>query len=62
MIAPDVFVVFEVDKKKRVSYKVWEEGGKDKPKKYSLLGVQEYFQYDPTGDHLNPQLKGSYLF
>ena len=81
VIAPDVFVVFEVDKKKRVSYKVWEEGGKvpnfileitsastqendeeDKPKKYSLLGVQEYFQYDPTGDYLNPRLKGSYLF
>ncbi|MBG1258356.1 Uma2 family endonuclease [Nostoc commune] len=81
VVAPDVFVVFEVAKRKRVSYKVWEEGGKvpnfileitsastqendeeDKPKKYSLLGVQEYFQYDPTGDYLNPQLKGSYLF
>jgi Uma2 family endonuclease len=81
VVAPDVFVVFEVDKKKRVSYKVWEEGGKvpnfileitsastqendeeDKPTKYSLLGVQEYFQYDPTGDYLNPRLKGSYLF
>jgi Uma2 family endonuclease len=80
VVAPDVFVVFGVEKKKRLSYKVWEEGGKvpnfvleitsattqendeeDKPKKYSLLGVQEYFQYDPTGDYLNPQLKGSSL-
>jgi Uma2 family endonuclease len=77
VVAPDVFVVFGVEKKKRLSYKVWQEGGKvpsfvleitslttqendeeDKPKKYALLGVQEYFQYDPTGDYLNPQLKG----
>ncbi|QYO65150.1 Uma2 family endonuclease [Leptolyngbya sp. 7M] len=28
VIAPDVFVVFGVEKKKRRSYKVWEEGGK----------------------------------
>lgn len=80
VVAPDVFVVFGVEKKKRLSYKVWEEGGKvpsfvlevtslttqendeeDKPKKYALLGVQEYFQYDPTGDYLSPQLKGSSL-
>ncbi|MDF2386838.1 Uma2 family endonuclease [Nostoc ellipsosporum NOK] len=80
VIAPDVFVVFGVEKKKRFSYKVWQEGGKvpsfvleitsaitqendeeDKPKKYALLGVQEYFQYDPTADYLNPQLKGSSL-
>lgn len=25
---------------------------------YSLLGVREYFQYDPTADYLNPVLKG----
>lgn len=25
---------------------------------YAFLGVQEYFQYDPTGDYLNPQLQG----
>lgn len=80
VIAPDVFVVFGVEKKKRPSYKVWQEEGKvpsfvleitsastqendeeDKPQKYALLGVQEYFQYDPTGDYLNPQLKGSGL-
>jgi Uma2 family endonuclease len=80
VVAPDVFVIFGVDKKKRLSYKVWEEGDKvpdfvlevtslttqendeeDKPKKYAQLGVREYFQYDPTGDYLNPQLKGSRL-
>jgi Uma2 family endonuclease len=30
----------------------------DKPRLYAQLGVQEYFQYDPTGDYLKPQLKG----
>ncbi len=30
----------------------------DKPQLYAQLGVQEYFQYDPTGDYLKPQLKG----
>jgi hypothetical protein len=33
----------------------------DKPLKYAQLGVAEYFQYDPTGDYLQPQLKGSRL-
>ncbi len=33
----------------------------DKPQLYASLGVQEYFQYDPTADYLNPQLKGSTL-
>lgn len=32
-----------------------------KPKLYASLGIQEYFQYDPTGDYLNPQLKGKRL-
>jgi Putative restriction endonuclease len=77
VIAPDVFVVFGVEKKKRMSYKVWEEGNKvpgfvlevtskttqeqdesEKPQKYQKMGVLEYFQYDPTGDYLNPPLKG----
>lgn len=80
VMAPDVFVVFGVEKKKRLSYKVWQEAGKvpnfvleitsattqendetEKPLKYAALGVQEYFQYDPTGDYLTPQLKGSRL-
>ncbi|MBD2102012.1 Uma2 family endonuclease [Leptolyngbya sp. FACHB-261] len=33
----------------------------EKPKLYAQLGVQEYFQYDPVGDYLQPQLKGSRL-
>ena len=80
VMAPDVFVVIGVEKKKRLSYKVWQEAGKipnfvleitsaatqendetEKPLKYAALGVQEYFQYDPTGDYLTPQLKGSRL-
>ncbi|WP_448596357.1 Uma2 family endonuclease [Thermoleptolyngbya sp.] len=32
-----------------------------KPKLYASLGIQEYFQYDPTGDYLKPQLKGQRL-
>ncbi len=32
-----------------------------KPQLYARLGVQEYFQYDPTGDYLKPQLKGRQL-
>ncbi len=77
VVAPDVFVVFGVEKKKRKTYKVWEEGGKvpsfvleitsnttkkvdeeQKPITYQNLGVEEYFQYDPTGDYLKQQLKG----
>jgi Uma2 family endonuclease len=77
VVAPDVFVVFGVEKKKRLNYKVWQEDGKlpsfvleitsattqakdqqEKPLKYAALGIQEYFQYDPTGDYLVPQLQG----
>lgn len=80
VVAPDVFVVFGAQKRKRRSYKAWEEGDllpsfvlevtskttqendeEDKPKKYAQLGVEEYFQYDPTGDYLQPQLKGARL-
>jgi hypothetical protein len=32
-----------------------------KARLYESLGVLEYFQYDPTGDYLNPQLKGQRL-
>lgn len=28
---------------------------------YAFLGVREYFQYDPTGDYLDPQLQGLHL-
>ncbi|MBH8575128.1 Uma2 family endonuclease [Nostocaceae cyanobacterium CENA369] len=77
VVAPDVFVVFEVENRDRRSYKTWEENNKtpdfvleitskttrskDQGAKkgiYAFLGVQEYFQYDPTGDYLNPQLQG----
>ncbi|MEL6603162.1 MAG: Uma2 family endonuclease [Cyanobacteria bacterium J06614_10] len=33
----------------------------EKPKLYASLGIQEYFQYDPTADYLEPQLKGRTL-
>lgn len=33
----------------------------NKPKLYASLGVQEYFQYDPTADYLQPQLQGVQL-
>ena len=33
----------------------------NKPKLYASLGVQEYFQYDPTADYLTPQLQGARL-
>ncbi|MEB3289368.1 MAG: Uma2 family endonuclease [Leptolyngbya sp.] len=33
----------------------------EKPRLYASLGIQEYFQYDPTADYLNPQLRGSRL-
>jgi len=77
VVAPDVFVVFGVEKKKRPSYKTWEEKGKipdfvleitskstkseDRGTKrglYAYLGVEEYFQYDPTADYLQPSLQG----
>lgn len=80
VVAPDVFVVFGVDKSDRRSYKLWEEGNKapdlvleitskstkkedqeTKPDTYAVLGVREYFQYDPMGDYLNPRLQGSRL-
>lgn len=77
VVAPDVFVVFGVEKRDRGSYKTWQEQhktsdfvleitskttrSKDQGAKkgiYAFLGVREYFQYDPTGDYLNPQLQG----
>lgn len=33
----------------------------EKPNLYARLGVQECFQYDPTADYLQPQLKGRCL-
>ncbi len=31
---------------------------REKPKLYSSLGIPEYFQYDPTGDYLDPPICG----
>ncbi len=77
VIAPDVFVIFGVEKRDRRTYKTWEEQDKtpdfvleitskttrtkDQGAKkgiYAFLGIREYFQYDPTGDYLTPQLQG----
>ncbi|MBP0014168.1 MAG: Uma2 family endonuclease [Roseofilum sp. SBFL] len=33
----------------------------DKPVTYAQMGVREYFQYDPSGDYLQPRLRGRRL-
>ena len=76
VVAPDVFVVKGVPRRKRRTYKVWEEGkGPDVvievssrktqredlgPKKgtYEMMGVQEYFLFDPLGEYLETPLVG----
>ena len=78
-IAPDVFVVFGVEKRRRMHYKLWEEGRAPAfvlevaspstwredvgPKRsvYARLGVREYWQYDPLGEHLASRLLGHRL-
>jgi Uma2 family endonuclease len=78
-IAPDVFVVFGVEKRRRPNYKLWEEGRapafvlevaspstwrEDVGRKrsvYARLGVREYWQYDPLGEHLPARLQGERL-
>ena len=78
-IAPDVFVVFGVEKRRRLNYKLWEERqvpafvlevaspstwrddiGR-KRSIYARLGVREYWQYDPLGEHLPARLQGERL-
>ncbi|HLK58230.1 MAG TPA: Uma2 family endonuclease [Chthonomonadaceae bacterium] len=49
-------VVIEITSK---STRAEDEG--DKKQKYARLAVEEYYQFDPTGDYLNPILKGSRL-
>ncbi|MDJ1172134.1 Uma2 family endonuclease [Roseofilum sp. BLCC_M154] len=34
---------------------------RDKPVTYAQMGVTEYFQYDPSGDYLQPRLRGRRL-
>ena len=78
-IAPDVFVVFGVEKRERFNYKLWEERRAPAfvlevaspstwrddvgPKRsvYARLGVREYWQYDPLGEHLPARLQGERL-
>ncbi len=78
-IAPDVFVVFGVEDRRRPNYKLWEEGPapafvlevaspstwrEDLGRKrsvYARLGVREYWQYDPDGEHLPARLQGERL-
>ena len=78
-IAPDVFVVFGVEKRQRPNYKLWEEGQAPafvlevaspstwrddlgwKRSVYARLGVREYWQHDPTGEHLPARLQGERL-
>ena len=43
------------------SKKTWKVDEDEKPKTYAKLGVTEYFQYDPTGDYLEPPIKGQRL-
>ncbi|MBP0021722.1 MAG: Uma2 family endonuclease [Cyanobacteria bacterium SBLK] len=43
------------------SAKTWKKDEEQKPTTYTQLGVLEYFQYDPTGDYLEPPLKGQRL-
>lgn len=75
-VAPDVFVVFGVNKKDRRTYRTWEEGRTpdfvlevaspstynkditDKKALYaSILGVREYYIYDPYGE-VQPHFQG----
>lgn len=75
-VAPDVFVVFGVPKKRRRVYELWEEGKApsvaleltskstwlqdlgEKKAVYAMLGVTEYFLFDPCGEYLSPRLRG----
>jgi len=75
-VVPDVFVVKDVDPKKRRTYKLWVERKspdaiievtsrktkkKDliiKPALYAMLGVKEYFLFDPTQEYLDPPVLG----
>jgi len=43
------------------SKKTYRKDEEEKPDIYASLGVSEYFQYDPTGDYINPQIKGRRL-
>ena len=44
------------------SRRTWQEDQGRKRKLYRALGVAEYWQYDPTGDYLQPPLQGLSLW
>jgi Uma2 family endonuclease len=76
VVCPDAFVVRGVEKKKRRTFKLWEEKVAPcavievtsrssriedlgtKRAVYELLGVREYFLFDPLDEHLKPALQG----
>ena len=39
----------------------WREDSGRKREVYERLGVREYWQYDPSGEHLSPRLRGWWL-
>ena len=43
------------------SRRTWQEDQGRKRELYRTLGVAEYWQYDPTGDYLQPRLQGLHL-
>ena len=43
------------------SRRTWRDDQGRKRKRYRTLGVREYWQYDPTGDYLQPRLQGLHL-
>ena len=43
------------------SRRTWQEDQGRKRELYRSLGVAEYWQYDPTGDYLQPRLQGLHL-
>jgi Uma2 family endonuclease len=76
-VAPDVFVVFGVEKTARRTYRLWEEGkapdfvlelasestyrndlGEKKDLYAQVLGVKEYYLYDPDRQYLPSPLLG----
>jgi len=76
VVSPDVFVVKDVPKGLRRTYKLWEEKQppavvfeitsrstrlEDKGNKralYAMLGVREYYLFDPLAEYLKPPLQG----
>jgi Uma2 family endonuclease len=59
----DIFKVWEERKAPDVVFEITSKGTRTededkKPDKYALIGVQEYFLYDPRAEYLSPPLAG----